>query len=36
MQLAGFPDWSSGITVDAAKPSTFVAQLNSTTGVALK
>jgi PEGA domain len=36
MQLAGFPDWSSEITIEAAKPSTFVAQLNSTTGVVLK
>jgi hypothetical protein len=36
MTLAGYPDWETEITVDAGKPSTVVAQLNSTTGVVLK
>jgi len=35
MTLAGYPDWETEITVDG-KPSTVVAQLNSTTGVVLK
>ena len=34
--LAGYPDWDAEITVEEAKPSTLVAQLNSTTGVWLK
>jgi hypothetical protein len=34
--LAEYPDWDAEITVEEAKPSTLVAQLNSTTGVWLK
>ena len=34
--LAGYPDWDAEINVEEAKPSTLVAQLNSTTGVWLK
>lgn len=36
MTLAGYPDWETEIIVDVGKPSTVVAQLNSTTGVVLK
>ena len=36
MTLAGYPDWETEVTVDAGKPTTVVAQLNSTTGVVLK
>ncbi len=35
-KLTGYPDWENDITVDAGKPTTVVAQLNSTTGVVLK
>jgi len=35
-ELAGYPDWTTEITVEVAKPFTLVAQLNSTTGVMLK
>ena len=34
--LAGYPDWEAEITVDAAKPSTVVAQLGLSTGLLLK
>jgi hypothetical protein len=36
MTLAGYPAWETEIMVDAGKPGTVVAQLNSTTGVVLK
>jgi hypothetical protein len=36
MTLAGYPDWETEVTVEAGKPATVVAQVNSTTGVVLK
>jgi hypothetical protein len=36
LTLAGYSAWESEITVEAGKPATVVAQLNSTTGVVLK
>jgi hypothetical protein len=36
LTLAGYSNWETEITVEAGKPATVVAQLNSTTGVALK